>query len=376
MQKRIRAIDLAVTAGRKRQNPRTGFVHIPNELIPMYENFCFALALFRQKTTTDVLEAKDLVERLLHFQTPDGNFPIFLHDYPRSWDLLLALKIAPVLLYLLREFSPVLGETLKGKLEQALQRALQRRKEHSPLWEMRYQACIGGPHISYQPSTKEEWFEWLINRQLVQAEASSLPYHRKLQRLISDGGLEPHPIEWLLAESDGHTPRLLQDHPAQLYTALLWPVSQEPESEEQEFVAYSTREGFRLLWDEHDLFLPGGKEVTIPLGNDPERGDLFEVEAFVDLGVNISLAGKRGTVFALGEPLWIETDRFRLTLQFSLKEGSGEFCGHISRTQNQWRIALRTLRKSTPCVIQTEVATAVSSLFLCSEELSTASPIA
>src|SRR3990167_7288503 len=100
LKKQLRPIDLAVTAGRKRQSPRTGFVHMhPDEAasdtIPIYENFCFVLALFRQKTAESVSEAKQLLERLLCFQTSNGNFPLYIHDYPRCWDLLLPLKLGP-----------------------------------------------------------------------------------------------------------------------------------------------------------------------------------------------------------------------------------------------------------------------------------------
>lgn len=125
LKKRLKASDLAVAAGRKRQSPRTGFVHLfaadetATDTVPIYENFCFALALFRQKTGESVLEGKELIERLLAFQTETGSFPIYLHDYPRCWDPLMPLKIASLLLILVRHFSPVLGEELREKIDRA-----------------------------------------------------------------------------------------------------------------------------------------------------------------------------------------------------------------------------------------------------------------
>src|SRR3569832_1741282 len=84
----MKSLELALRAGRARQSPQTGFVHHSYEnlersaeTIPVYENFCFALALFRTKTVENVLEAKNLLERLLAFQTAEW-FPLFLHDYP------------------------------------------------------------------------------------------------------------------------------------------------------------------------------------------------------------------------------------------------------------------------------------------------------
>ncbi len=46
----------------------------------------FALALLRSRTTENILEAKAIVDNLLHFQLKEGpsagNFPKYLHEYP------------------------------------------------------------------------------------------------------------------------------------------------------------------------------------------------------------------------------------------------------------------------------------------------------
>ena len=128
LKKQIRAVDLALAACRKRQSPRTGFVHLfageesSPDTIPIYENFLFAFALFRQKTAESVLEGKELVERLIGFQTECGNFPTYLHDFPRCWDHSLPLKVAPIAVQLLRAFGSVLGAELKALLEKSIEK--------------------------------------------------------------------------------------------------------------------------------------------------------------------------------------------------------------------------------------------------------------
>ena len=83
-------------------NPRTGFIHFHYsdetafDTIPLYENACYILSLFRSHNAENILEAKELLRRLLHFQTEGGGFPTYLHEYPTdrwtvSFDLLLPL---------------------------------------------------------------------------------------------------------------------------------------------------------------------------------------------------------------------------------------------------------------------------------------------
>ncbi|MBI3508116.1 MAG: hypothetical protein HY069_00545 [Chlamydiia bacterium] len=381
LRKKVRAIDLAVQFGRKKQSPRTHFVHVfaqdemVSDVIPMYENFCFALALFRHKTAESVTEAKQLVERLLPFQLADGNFPIYLHDYPQGWDVHLPLKIAPVLIYILREFGPVLGE-LKQRLQSALQKMLRYvdGKSLSPLWEMRRCACHFQPH-PYLPTTADEWLEWLISKQLIQETVTAFPYHRRLQVWNGPGIAQekgeprPHPIEWILAENEGFGARLLGEHPQLLYTALLWPVEVDS-IDEASFAQCVSEEGIRIVWGGnklHSLWIPKGTRHHLSDNYDPTRNDCVEVEAFCDLKTSITIENRKGTVFQLGDVLELESDGTRLRLQFDLVEGSGDFCGHISRANREtqvvkqsyetydWRIALRTLRKRTSCIIQVQV---------------------
>lgn len=155
----MRAIDLAVQAGRKRQSPRTGFVHYYPGLeglcdtIPVFENFCMAFALFRLKTTESVTEGKEIIERLLAFQTDDGNFPVYLHDFPKCWDFNLGAKIGPILIHILQDFGTVLNVVYKEKLENAIKKISQKKKALAP----------------------DDWFEQIITDQL-QKKGTFIPF--------------------------------------------------------------------------------------------------------------------------------------------------------------------------------------------------------
>ena len=113
-----RMVELALHSGRKRQSKQTGFVHYcyesstsdPHDTIPLVENFCFALALFRSRLVESVQEGKRLLEKLLAFEI-GGNFPLYLHEYPHCKDIYLSIHLfpavpAPVAVFCGREILP------------------------------------------------------------------------------------------------------------------------------------------------------------------------------------------------------------------------------------------------------------------------------
>ncbi|HSX11688.1 MAG TPA: hypothetical protein VLF94_08245 [Chlamydiales bacterium] len=364
LKKQTRGFDLAVSAGRKRLSARTHFVH-DEETIPLYENFCFAFALMRQKTAEAVTEGKELIDRLLAFQTPDGHFPTYLHDYPRAFDFQMGLKIAPILIYLLRDYAPVLGD-LKHKIDTALKRILSTRPE-KPFWENRYRACINEPLLDTAPL---DWTQWLITAQLAGQTHFSLPYDPDLQLLTSSDIQEksepaPHPIEWLLAE--GHyTPRLLRDHPHQLLVAPLFPLTYDP--------IPSTNPSFRLFWQGSTLHSLVAKTLQFDLSEEVQMGrhDLFEAALYTDVSpeTQIFVEGRKATTFKLGDTITIQTPTWTISIRFELTQGAGDYCGHIFRANRpsqiankgalqyeayDWQIGLRTLRRPGPAQITIHV---------------------
>lgn len=388
LKKQIRAIDLSVAAARKRQSPRTGFLHwfpgdeSASDTIPVYENFCFVFALFRLKTSEAILEGKQLLERLFAFQTDSGNFPVYLHDYPRCWDLLLPLKIAPFLVHILHKFGSIIGTDLKEKIEKALKSMrVDSEKKLSPLWEQRWRVLQNEPlqPIDTASFTAQEWFEWIVTEQLANPDKAEFPapYHPDLQVFLgphqSQEKGEPRPvsIEYVLAE-ELYPPRLLKEHIQQLYAAALLPFKSSwvPSNDE-------TSEGI-LLWKGeeklHSLTAPKGTRTAdgwifhLPDGVEIGRELVFETALFCDVSseTELFIEGKKGSVFRLGETVSIHTPLKNIDLRFELVEGEGTFCGHLLRGNrpNQisqaavkdyeafdWVIGLRSLRRSSPCTI-------------------------
>ena len=110
-------VELNLCAADSRKSPLTGYLHthasLPDawDAIPLLENFCYVLALFRSRQTERIAEGKILLERLLAFEV-NGNFPIYLHEYPLCKDRQMGLDILPVLHWLQKEFHGALGPVL------------------------------------------------------------------------------------------------------------------------------------------------------------------------------------------------------------------------------------------------------------------------
>jgi hypothetical protein len=378
-----KAVDLAVAAGQKRRSPRTGFIHLSytekeaSDTIPLFENFCFAFALFRKKCVESMLEARELLEKLLAFQSPEGNFPIYLHDYPRCYDPHQALKIAAVLVQIERHFGQVIPAELKAKMAAALPRLMEfsEKRTRPPLWEHRF-ARLKGLEFPFTPTTQEEWFHWMVSEQLVSSHLSQeIPYESSLHAFLGGEEIQERgepslsPFAWALTEE--FSERLLRDHPAMIPSALLFPVEM-PKKAAPPYVLIP--EGVRLLWQGkklHSLSAPGGKlerdKIYFPLKESPniEKGDLIEAALYTDISAEteVTINGKRGTVFQLEDRVEIATPTLTIGLRFELLEGEGQFCGQISfanrpsqtaRTGYEafdWQIALRTLRREPNCLI-------------------------
>jgi len=133
-----RLIEMALTYGRKKQSPQTGYLHYcykpsekePHLPIPIVENFLFALTLLRSRNMENVAEAKTLLEGLLHFQNQQssdiavGNFPIYLHEFPFCKDRFIGIQVASIIFWILKAYHLGLGHDLKMRLETALRNAI------------------------------------------------------------------------------------------------------------------------------------------------------------------------------------------------------------------------------------------------------------
>lgn len=116
---------LALVAGRKLQSSQTGWIHLhyhqdpPHLAIPIYENFLFVLALFRSRLADPINEGKVIFETLLRLQGRDGNFPIYMHEFPNCKDKWLGPNVLAPLYRILQNFHQVLGSELRKEAETA-----------------------------------------------------------------------------------------------------------------------------------------------------------------------------------------------------------------------------------------------------------------
>lgn len=123
-------LDTALLRGNKLLSDQTGYLHLKYHAleeeiqypIPLIENFLYTLLLFRTKSIENITIAKSFLERLLHFQSENGSFPVYLHEYPECKDHYQAVYLIAPLYWILEGFHHVLGQELKSKLLNALKK--------------------------------------------------------------------------------------------------------------------------------------------------------------------------------------------------------------------------------------------------------------
>ncbi|MBS4164510.1 Uncharacterized protein PRO82_001839 [Candidatus Protochlamydia amoebophila] len=130
-------IENAIMVGRFYQSSQTGYLHyyhgmpIPatHQTIPIYENVLFVLALLRSRLIENIHEAKQLLQNILAFQSQvsgetQGNFPIYLHQYPICHHSETGISLIAPFYWILKNFGHVLGQELKFDLENSLSRLI------------------------------------------------------------------------------------------------------------------------------------------------------------------------------------------------------------------------------------------------------------
>ena len=114
-QEKRKLIELALVAGRKFESKETGLIHFPTrDTIPLYQNFCFCLALFRSLVGDNVQEGKERLSHLLAFQNEEGLFPIYLHEYPKASPY---ARCSYPLKLIEKHFGHILGDALRQALK-------------------------------------------------------------------------------------------------------------------------------------------------------------------------------------------------------------------------------------------------------------------
>lgn len=395
-------IDLNLSAALKRKSSETGYIHFNSvskeskDTIPLLENFCFALALFRSRNTEFLAEGKMLVEKLLVFEV-EGNFPIYLHEYPECKDRVFGLEIFPVFHALLQDFTFALGERLASSIEKCKARILSHaykmdaQRPLSPSASFRLKHFFEPASISsWVPNGPEEWAHGLISCQMSRSSflfPTALQYwHRGLSLYLGEQSQEAQePKVTLFDLIMGHyysqySKRALKSHPIHLRASLIYPVLARPSEElipESHWVLSSPQV---LHWGScaqlHSLSIEAktglcitrvhaeGLEWQVSL-SEPELRDGVELSLFfnTDAFRALYVQGAPSTTFQLGDSLELILKGMRVLIQITLEKGEGRFFGHFLRGNRScqkekgaylaedWQIALRTLCRSPECQV-------------------------
>lgn len=123
--------ELALAYARKLQSAQTGYLHYfyngtqqHHETIPLVENALFALGLFQSLNANNIVEARGLLDGILNFQLPDGNFPLYLHDYPHAQNRYVAIAILPALFWIYKLHRRFINPEGREKLVDALKKVV------------------------------------------------------------------------------------------------------------------------------------------------------------------------------------------------------------------------------------------------------------
>ncbi len=416
-------VELNLAAGKKHKSAQTGFVHycytsLPGErhdTIPLYENFCYALALLRSRLSDHVMEAKSLLEKLAAFEV-GGNFPIYLHEYPECKDRSLSLHILPVFFWALRDFHLVLGDALCTQLDGVIERILfhaERVHVERPLeataW-VKGKAYTHPEQINEQVfTTAADWAHYLIALQIAHAKGADVSniltaigyhWHSQLHAFLGPNLQEQTEPEVTLFDlflghaQHSYAARALIDHPIHLQAALVYPI-QFIESVKtgsfDHFLSDDPRQGYVALWGDakmtHSLCCDHRKSsmkallaetsaeclFTLPNGWEPSEQPEIPLNLFCNLADEQALFinGQKATTFRLGDQIEICMKEKRIGIAFSCVEGDGVFFGHLLRANrptqqscvgphrfdaHDWQLAVRTVRRSAHCVLGLKIS--------------------
>ena len=399
----------ALKAARHFVRPETGFLHYhptgdaPYATIPLHENFCYVLALFKTKEKEEVERGIELLAKLLPFQNEEGLFPLYLHDYPMIRDHILSANHLKPLLDIAKfnaviPFRDKLNKAIE-KLKSALIKFL---NEKNP-------ASFNAHILSNMVLEKEipvefsramgasELAEKLMNNQQevgFREEWLPLMWYPQAKRFIGPAFRERE--EGYEAEDNllllllGHKPT--KPSLAAVHSVLINEAISEPA-----FTPVKTEkmvDGYRFgIWQERDFaiscldkrpdfpqfhqpgckvlqiitgphtlvlegnvgkstrfeFVEDGVDIYIELKETMELEDREkqrEINLFFDNRIDIRPSQKEATLFYFNEPISLHAEK-PITLTFSVAKGQGDFVCHImNENRSSQKITKETCDKA------------------------------
>lgn len=122
-------LEASLAYGQSHLSEQTGYLHLwpqsheeeAHLAIPFAGNLLYALVLMETKSADNAQEARERVGQLLHFQSPQGGFPLFLHQFPSCQDRFFAAQLLPIFAKMVQEHPKAVGEELMARILQACQ---------------------------------------------------------------------------------------------------------------------------------------------------------------------------------------------------------------------------------------------------------------
>ncbi len=381
----------------KKHESNTGFI-AQEERIAVYDNFLFCLALFKSKTHENIFEARKLLDHLLYFQQgfstlpSHGNFPVLVSDYPYCHDHLQAIRCLVVQIWIMREFSQVLGQELKGRLEASIELVLNflekiTQEVKFPVWaKCKYAAALKAlnrPYILPDLADTSDLRTWgdpyclaeMITAYQLAPSSEWDPFWQYLSSVWHEPSLQvvgpayklgfQHPNLLCAMKLFNNTLDKVQAYP--LYSALLtnehkkcevtpisgtndrfsWRVEQMPTYAISSLTGKQSPPETPGLFPYYLVTGPHSLAIQAPMGYSPSElvfeipSEVFLEEkekakglviAFNDHPHNqVLVGGKTATCFTMKDPLQITLGGLSIDVGFTITSGDGEFVGHVAR---------------------------------------------
>ncbi len=398
-----RLAQLGLEQGKSLQSPITEFIHYcyeeeSRDTIPTYENFCFVLAKLRSRVREEMEGAMTLLSRLLFFQTPSGNFPVYLHEFPKANNRNTAVHLLVPLFSIKKLFSHLFPAELKKCLVESISRLYsfcekEAEKRPFPTSLLKIISAFNGTFIpDYQPETTIDWTNYLLAALVAdkveevaqQAAAEFNQYFHTFtgapENLFQRGdAFETTLYDLIMAQlTDSHPERLARPHIAHLHAAVVFPFKIKVLGHRETFLKQQIPSGpssphrkkgfhaFRMLFGPYSFVC---QETTFQLEQDsvfvypeeiPQEKERDELSFYVNRtdDLEILINGEKGTLFQLGDTLTLKSSDESLNLKWEIVEGEGTLLGHISlgnrpsqilknaQTAYDWKITIRTIARS------------------------------
>jgi hypothetical protein len=396
-------IQLALQGGKKWWSPVTSYIH-KGEVIPLYENFCYVLALVSSKQKENAEKAQELLHRLLQFQIKHsshckGAFPLELHQYPYAKDLNFQHRLFYLMQELIHYHSLALGRVLISQLRKTaskLKRYLESQPYHSEdsLEDTVSSTKLAQHFISLRLKQDGSLQQALKQYALYWSPSLGCYVGPALDEYYVQGDLKRSIFDQFMASYYHVYPRYLKESSLlQLQGALIpyfpekgefsygkqqgifkempfsiWNTERDSLFLFHQFSAQSGEKGLhvlRYLWKSgdllHHLISPSihmhvqarhqerqtTMVFTYPQEKNIDNQDAVELEFFVNYHPEItwSVGSKKATVFYMNDRIVLHTPQQILELIFSVEEGEGDLMGHISRGNRPSQIDPKALKE-------------------------------